>query len=780
MKELIIIILIFAATFASAQKKNFSGIITDEKTGETLVGATVVIKGDYYRGTITDGNGFFTLPGIEQQIIDVEFSYIGYEAVSKKYDLKDKSKLFAEVRLKPSAVMLDQITVVESGYDRIGDAEIEISQHTLSPKSMQIIPTARNDVFKAMRYMPGIEPTEPFSPLVSVRGGDPGENLIMLDGVTIYNPYHFMSSSGIFNMQTVKNVDVMVGGFGAEYGGRNSSVINISTKDGNNQGVHGEVNPSTSESRLFLEFPVGKKSTMMVAGRLNYDIMSNFIFYSNDYFYDLNLSFTHRFNSRNWLTLKYFGSKDKTNIDLNNLYKYMGNTVGMGMEDIFNDMSIKYVNKWNNNIVTGTWKSVLASNLFVKAQVYGSLHRADNFSEMVMDVETMVFNTSTRFKSKVNDWSAKLDFDYKPFAWNELKFGVEYNDYLFENGSEVNRIDNGSVKKSPQLISVFAEDKITLGPFLIRPGIRATKFENRTFNYEPRINAVLNVGNDFKLQAAWGKYYQYIISMNTQDIELNQFLDYYYPLNGKEPSLSYHYILGAEKKLDAQNTLSIDVYLKDIARTYTFDLMQDQYEIFALSDKVISGKGRSYGVELMWKGSFDKFSGWASYTLAKSTRTFPHIMNGKEYDYDYDRRHSLKIVMNYQASKRISYSGSFIAQSGNPSSVENAMQMFYMYDPLTGQMQYSPQYTNNLKNSVRMPWLLHLDLGLRKEVVSGFGKDLSDFFGADESYLTVNVYNVLFFRRNILYYVPIGGFDKMIPMSDGYHPMVSAGYTIKF
>jgi len=345
----------------------------------------------------------------------------------------------------------------------------------------------------------------------------------------------------------------------------------------------------------------------------------------------------------------------------------------------------------------------------------------------------------------------------------------------------LNTVNYGSVEKNPQLFSFFAENKISLGGWVVRPGLRVAKFDNNRYLLEPRLNAVLNFQNGFKLQAAWGKYLQYIVSMNTQDIELNQFLDYYYPLEeGKAPSLSYHYMFGAEKKIDFQNSLSFDLYYKNIARTYTFDLLHDQYEVSRFSDRIVAGQGRSYGVELMWKGSFDQFSGWASYGLSRSTRSFPHIMDGKEYDYDYDRRHSIKFVMTYQATKRISYSTSFVAQSGTPRSIENSLQLFYMYDPLSGEMIYSPQYINDQKNSVRMPWSVYLDLGLRKDVVSGFGKNLADFFRASDSYLTVNVYNALFFYRNILYYIPVSGITKMITLGDNYFPIISAGYTIKF
>lgn len=777
MKQLATLFALLMTLSLNAQRVTLSGIITDAQTGETLVNAYILVRTGNLIGSTTDINGFFSIPGIELIEFELEIHFMGYEKQIKKIKVENSQKLFIEIKLEPTAFELDQITVTERGSGRIGDRDVEISQHTLNTKEIQSIPSARNDVFKALRYLPGIEPTEPLSPLVSVRGSDPGENLIMLDGVTIYNPYHFMSSSGIFNMQTVKHVDLMVGGFGAEYGGRNASVINIATKDGNNKGLHGEVRPSTAESKLFLEFPLGEKTTMMLAGRLNYDIMGNFLFYSNNYFYDANLSITHRFSPKHRLTFKYFGSKDKTNLDFNNFYRYLGNSADMG--DVFKNMSLKWVNRWNNNIATLIWNSVLSPRLLLRAQVYASLHSADNFSEMKMNFGNMAYDTSTGFKSKVNDYSAKVNLSYKPFIWNELKTGFEYNNYLFYNASMLNKIDNAEAEKSPLMYSAFIEDKITVGGFTLRPGVRATQFDGEKVLYEPRLNAVYKCHGGLKLQAAWGRYNQHIISMNTQEYEYNQFLDYYYPIDNGLPSLSEHFILGMEKAMNSRNTFSMDVYYKNISRTYTFDLMQDEHQVFAFSDKIVAGTGLSYGVELMWNGSFGKFSGWGSYTLSKSTRSFPHIMNGASYDYDYDRRHSIKAVMNYQATQRISYSASFIAQSGVPRSVENTLQMYYMYEPLTGSMVYSPQFTVNKKNATRMPWLLYLDFGLQKQIVSGFGQNLAAFFGAEESYLVVNVYNALFLRRNVLYYFPMGE-GRYIPMGDNYLPVVSAGYTIKF
>ncbi len=783
-KILHILLLILIGLPVMAQKNNLSGIVYDEITGETLIGANIILNIRDHKGTISDKNGFFSIPDISLQKLDVEISYIGYEKKLVQIKFEASRQQFIEVRLKPKSLELGEVTITELSSRLMVDREIEISHHSLSPDAIQSIPTARNDVFKAIRFLPGVEATEPMSPLVSIRGSDPGENLIMLDGVAVYNPYHFLASSGMFNMHTVKNVDILVGGFGAEYGGRNSSVINLTTKDGTKDGVHGEIEPSTYESKVFLEFPVSPKTTMMLAGRLNYGVTSNFIMQSNNYFYDTNISLTHRFNPKNRVDIKYFGSIDHTSLNYKTLYKYMANSMEPYVDSVitaaFTDIDLTWENQWKNNITTVIWKSVISSKMYFRAQAYASLHSADNYTAFKVDIDDVFYNTSTSFNSKVFDYSAKAALNYTPFYVNEIKLGLEYNKYSFANEYIINKVEGQRVESNPDLVSGFIEDKIKLGELVLRPGIRLSNFNQTEFLTEPRINMLVKLQKGWKIKAAYGHYYQYLNSMNTQELEFNQFLDYYYPLLNTKPAWSIHYVAGLEKKIGKSQHLLVDFYFKKIARTYTFDLMQSQLEAFAFSSKIFEGKGETYGMEVLWKGYYKKLSGWSSYSLSRSTRSFPNIMNGARYLYDYDHLHTLKGVLNYQATRRISYSADFIFQSGMPRSVENTFQMFYAYNPLIGEMNYSPQFTVDQKNSSRMPWTMSINLGLKKKVVKGFGKDLSDFLNADESYLLVNVRNILFLRRNVSYYFPMNGEVDYLPVGFDYIPSVSTSYTIKF
>ena len=300
----------------NAQRYAVSGYIVDQKTKETLIGATV-FEASSGIGVVSDIYGYFQFAGLSKGSHTLTVSYLGYEPFELKVEIVNKSLILPEIRLEQKLMDVEEATIIAARPDVAADRQVETSMIELSAKTIQSIPTAGNDVFSAIKFMPGIDRTEPFSPLYTARGGEPGENAVLLDGIMIYNPYHSSISSGIFNTQIMKSVDLLVGGFGAEYGGRNSSVMYITTRDGNSSELHGEIEPSTFHSKIFLEFPVGGRGSAMVAGRYFYDIFSEFIFQSRSYFYDFNLSYTYRMNDRNRLSFKYFQSRDRNIVDFN-------------------------------------------------------------------------------------------------------------------------------------------------------------------------------------------------------------------------------------------------------------------------------------------------------------------------------------------------------------------------------------------------------------------------------------------------------------------------------
>jgi hypothetical protein len=783
------IFFLLAAACAFCQTYTVSGYIIDITSRETIIGA-VVQTADRSHAAVSNLYGFFQLTGLSEGKHELVISHVAYETARIQVEVSGRSIVLPETRLTPRIRELGEVSVMGIRPDRAGDKQVETSLIEMSPMAIQTIPTARNDAFAAIKFMPGIEGTEPYSPLFTARGSDPGENAILLDGVSIYNPYHSSISSSIFNMSTIKNIDLLVGGFGAEYGGRNAMVMYLTTKDGNSEAFHGEVEPSTFSSRAFFEFPAGKDASMMVAGRYFYDIPTNFLFYSTNYFYDLNVSYTNRINDRNRVTVKLFGSKDHTGMDMNSFYQYIGATFNT---DIYKDFDMRMRNNWSNLAGTIILKSILAPRLYLRSQLYYSTHSSANLSALDFFFETtdengnpygMKWKSNSLFNSLIGDACFKSAMDYRMSRFSLWSAGLEVNRYQFRNNVRLNDVDNGTVSRTPLLYAGYLENRLSLGPLVLRPGIRVSRYESQAARWEPRLNGILKLPGDLRIKAAWGRYYQYIISMNTSEVEMNQSVDYYYPLTGRPPSHSVHYILGAEKDLAEGTSVSLDMYYKDIRKIYTFDLNQTEVSAFTFSDKLQAGKGEAYGAELLVKGQYRNLSGWASYGLAWSFRQYPAINGGKKYPYDYGRRHSFKTVANYQFTNRLSYSASFTWLSGIYRSIENIMECYYYYDPVSNEIFYFPLWVSDSKNNARMPSVLNLDMGIRRRLMKGFGYSLARLLHASDSYATVTIRNILFLRRNVDWFIPGLGFgryyDKYIPLGINYFPSVGFSYAIRF
>jgi len=783
------ILLLFIAGNAVSQTYTVSGYIIDSTSRETIIGATVQTS-DRVHAAVSNLYGFFQLTGLGEGTHELIISHVAYETAAIRIVITGRSIVLPETRLAPRIRELGEVSVIGIQPDRAGDKQVETSLIEMTPQVIQSIPAARNDAFAAIKYMPGIEGTEPYSPLFTARGSDPGENAILLDGVSIYNPYHSSISSSIFNMSTIKSIDLLVGGFGAEYGGRNAMVMYLTTKDGNSEEFHGEVEPSTFNSRAFFEFPAGRNASMMVAGRYFYDIPTNFLFYSTNYFYDLNVSYTNRINDRNRITVKLFGSKDHTGLDMNSFYQYIGATLHT---DIYKDFDMRMRNNWSNIAGTVILKSILAPRLYMRTQLYYSTHSSANLSSMDFFFETtdengdpfrMKWKANSLFNSLIGDACLKSALDFRMAHFSLWSAGIEANGYRFRNNVRLNDVDNGTVSRQPVLLAGYLENRLSLGPLVVRPGLRVSRYENNKAYLEPRLNGILSLPGDLRIKAAWGRYYQYIISMNTSEVEMNQSVDYYYPLSGRPPSHSVHYILGAEKDLAEGISVSLDLYYKDIRKIYTFDLNQTEAYAFTFSDKLQAGKGEAYGAELLMKGRYENLSGWASYGLAWSFRQYPAINGGKKYPYDYGRRHSFKTVANYQITSRLSYSASFTWLSGIYRSIENIMECYYYYDPVSNEIFYFPLWVSDSKNNARMPSVINLDMGIRRKLRKGFGYSLARLLHADDSFATVTIRNILFLRRNVDWFIPGLGFgryyDKYIPLGINYFPSVGFSYAIKF
>lgn len=781
LRWILLLFILSKLSILSAQTFTVSGYVADAKSGETMIGVNIIVRGQNL-GAATDNNGYFRVTGMARGKHQLLISYIGYTRRTIDVHIRDQGIVLDDILLEQEVVQGPEL-VVTAQRSEIADVEIDGSHREITPEAIRRIPGASRDVFRAIKFLPGIQGIDPFSPLFAVRGSDPGENLILLDGVTIYNPYHSISAAGLFNLYAIKNIEMLVGGFGAEYGGRNSSILYLTTREGNNKELHGEVNPGLSYTNFVLDFPVGKKATAMVSGRAYYDLLSRFLFYSPNYFYDMNTSLNWKLNSKNRLSLRYFYSRDYLDIDFNRFFSYIEPTFDT---DIFEDYHLNYENRWRNQAATAILKSIISPKIYLKTQLSSSIFSSSNLSiidytyEDEEDGSVARLYHRTDLRNDIRDLSAKFKLDMLLSKAFSITAGGEYNRYRFGNDIQLNEVSEGETVLDAWLAAGFLETKLKAGPVTLRTGLRMSRFSgDHHWSPEPRINGIIQLSGDLKIKAAWGRYNQYVVSINSQDYEISQYLDYYYPLKNRQPSRSTHYILGFENPITVNTKLNVDFYYKKIDRTYTFDYNVSEFEAFRFTDKIKEGQGESYGAEILWTGTWRRFTGWLSYGISRSTRSYPHIMDGKTFLFDYDRTHAFKAMVTHQIHPALSYSGTLRVMSGVPKTLETTIKSYYYYDPLSNQYTPSVSFFSNKKNNVRMPMYIRLDLGVKKRLRQGFGARLAEFLGADESYVNANFGNLLFFYRNVSFYFPMED-DELYGMGTNYMPEFSVGYTVKF
>ncbi|MCH7528559.1 MAG: hypothetical protein IH972_03295, partial [Candidatus Marinimicrobia bacterium] len=280
-------------------------------------------------------------------------------------------------------------------------------------------------------------------------------------------------------------------------------------------------------------------------------------------------------------------------------------------------------------------------------------------------------------------------------------------------------------------------------------------------------------------KAAAGLYNQYLTALNTQDFEMSQFLDYYYPITDVDPISAQHYIVGIEGKLLPSIDYKVTAYFKGLDRLYRFDYINTLESVMNYSARLEPGRGKSYGLEMDVSGSYGRLSGWGSYTLSRSTRSFPSIQNGVEYLADSDQTHSLKALVIYGLTSDVTASATLKVSSGSPHTWETTNVFHYSYDPSDNSFGYYPMAITPAKNNVRYPPRIILDIGWKKRLRTGFGHRLAEYIGTDQAYFTVAVQNLLFLHRNPVFYMKIPGYGNYA-YDYQLFPTVQAGYSIKF
>jgi hypothetical protein len=660
-------------------KRTISGHVKDAETGEDLIGATIYIS-ELESGTVTNTYGFYSIR-LEQATYTIKFSYIGYESVIQKVELKENITI--DLELKPQGQLLKEVEITAEAPDR-NVKEAEMSVIKLDSKTISQIPSLMGevDIIKALLLLPGVQTAAEGSSGFVVRGGSTDQNLIILDEAPVYNAGHMLGFFSVFNNDAIKDVKLYKGDIPARYGGRLSSVLDVRMKDGNSKRFSGTGGIGLISSRLTLEGPILKdKTTFLISGRRTYADL--FLFLAKDdnlkdsklYFYDLNAKINHTFNENNRLYVSgYFG------------------------RDVFKNPFAGM--RLGNATGTMRWNHLFSQQLFSNFSFI--------YSKYKYQLETASDDEANSFiwDSDLEDFGLKGDFTYYVNNKNTAHFGISSTYHTFNPGVAKGKGDNSLfdewvVPKNHAIESaIYISNEQKVGSRLtLKYGLRLSTFSNigpgTVYNYdenfestdstvypageiyktywglEPRLGINYLLTETSSLKASYARTNQYI--QVAQNSTAGTPLDIWFPASPNvRPQISDQIALGYFRNFKSNLIeTSIEGYYKKMNHAIDF---KDHAELLLnpeLEGELRFGNAWSYGIETMIRLNGlplanGILSGWVSYTWSRTWREFPDINNGNKYPAPYDRPHDVSIVGNWDISPRWTVAATWVYATGQP------------------------------------------------------------------------------------------------------------------
>jgi outer membrane cobalamin receptor len=721
------IFLLISLTFwlhANGQTFTISGYISDASNGESLIGATV-LDVNSGKGAITNAYGFFSLT-LPADYVNLRIQYVGFATVTYEISLQENIK--QNFQLNPGD-LLDEVVVTA---DELIEQAPQMSTIDVGVDKIKAIPAlmGEQDVLKSIQLLPGIQSGTEGSSGIYVRGGGPDQNLILLDGVPVYNASHLFGFFSVFNPDAVNKVSVIKGGFPARYGGRLSSVIDISMKEGNKKNFSGSGSIGLISSKLTLEGPIKtEKTSFIVSARRTYiDLLARPIIKAASegdevggyFFYDLNTKVNHTFSDKDRIYWSFYGGNDKFYVKS----KY----------DYFSD-GITYENRndtglgWGNIITAVRWNHVYTPKLFSNLTATYSRYKFNIFYE---SEETNSGNNDRYFegfeyKSGINDIAMKLDFDYLPSPSHSIKFGTSGIRHEFNPGAnayrstEVRDTTIGGDRTPAMEFSAYIEDDFSLGKKLrFNAGMHAAMFNVKGKTYasiQPRLSGRLLLPNNLALKASYAKMTQFIHLLTNGGIGLPT--DLWVPATDLvRPQESWQIAAGLAKTY-GKYEVSLEGYYKEMSNLIEY---KEGASFFNTTDnwesKVESGIGTSYGVEFFVQKKTGRLNGWIGYTWSKTFRQFDNLNFGKEFPYKFDRRHDLSVVGIYNLNDGWDVSATWVYGTGNAISMPQSAYSYFDYSFY--QYYYYSQIENyGERNSYRMRAYHRMDISLTKTKTRG-------------------------------------------------------------
>jgi hypothetical protein len=737
---------LFTSHASFAQNSSVRGFVYEKANGEPVLFINVYLKGTTYAGT-TDVNGYFSISKVPAGNYKLIVSSVGYDSLQTDVVLKENEIVTKKLFLEKKTVKLQEVEVSAGREEQKTSVQMGVSK--ITPREIKQVPSVGGepDLAQYLQVLPGVVFTGDQGGQLYIRGGTPIQNKVLLDGMVIYNPFHSIGLFSVFDTDIIRSADVYSGGFGAEYGGRISSIMDVKTRDGNKKRFGGKLSLNTFNSKILLEGPL-KKSSAEGSSSISYilDAKSSHLDRSSKVFYDyvdtagIPYSFNDLygkvvFNGQNGSKLNLFG------FSFNDQVKYAG------VSDFH----------WNSGgggasfVVVPGGSTTLMDGTIAYSQYKIALQEADEKER----------------SSLINGFNMGLNFTYF-FRKDEVKYGLEV--LGFKTNFTYYNYANQKLEQEENTTEFggYLRYKKVLGNLVLDPSVRIHYYASLSeVSFEPRMGAKYNVTDKLRLKAAAGLYSQNLIAATSDRDVVNLFYGFLSgsdqlpdKYNGEDITSKLqkagHVLGGFEYDLPRHFELNVEGYIKDFSQLTTVNRDKIYADVAANADQpdnlkkdFIIETGIAKGVDVTLKYDFKRIYFWFVYSLGFNKR----YDGVHEYEPIFDRRHNVNLVGSYTFGKKLDweFNARWNYGSGFPFT---QTQGFYSY--LNFQQGINVNYNTangNLGilygdlNEGRLPYYHRLDVSLKKTFVLGKNTTLE----ANAS--VINVYD----RQNIFYFNRVKG-----------------------
>ncbi len=713
---------LFAISPLHAQESaaSVNGYVTDATNGETLLGANVIIQ-SLNKGSSTNTSGYYTIQNLESGTYKISCTYLGYKTFQKEIRLESGDNRRLDIELEPQSRELGELVVQSKREEKerrsIGRARIQTQMIQKMPSVLQ------DDVFRSAQLLPGVKAASDFSSRLYIRGGSSDQTLILLDDTKVYNPSHFFGFFSTFNPDAIKNVRLHKGGYPAKYGGRLGSVMAIYNKDGNSNEYQTGVNVGMLSSSIIHEGPYKYGSYMIAFRRSTIEPLLAALRQTQDgipnkfYFWDLNGKINLSASQNDKLSLSFYSGVDNVGIPF----------ADDGQINLF----------YGNQTLSANYTLILNDNLFAKLTVTGSRY----FNEPHFSIAGTQFHRD----NDITDLSVKGDLEYIQ-GKHEIEGGFwsGYMRFMYEDYFDQQNTFSQLIRANYN--HIYLQDNWSPNErWEINGGVRLTHFsEGDHLKLSPRLSADYQLTSSIRLQAAYGRYYQYLTLVTN---EAFSGFDYWLTSDeGVPPAWGDQFILGAKTQPFEGYQFDTEIYYRTMRELFEQDPLIDNLAGLDYAEIFRFGKGYAYGVEAQLQKQIGRLNGFIGYTFSRTMRKFPGYNNpisdpgqSRYYPPKFDRTHDLTLSLSYRLSEQWELASVFNYATGQAYTRPRGYTE-------TGRFPFGNfrrgQLTVGRINAARLAPYHRLDLSATRH---------GTFFGMGEAEWKFQVINV-YSRRNMWFY----------------------------